>query len=204
MFAKLTGIIDLIEEDTIILEVNGVGYLISIPLSLMANLELGVEQAFYIQTIVNEDSIALYGFKEIQQKRLFNLLITVQGIGPKIALIIIARIALEELQKAILFENVILLKTIQGIGLKGAQRLINELKDKITKINLPNFNISSTLVDNKSFSNIKDATLALQNLGYSNFEINKAMLQLKATITSETSTEKIIKEALTFFVKTLN
>ena len=107
MFAKLKGIVDTIEDDNIVVDVQGVGYLVYIPQSLTALYQENDSVCLFIQTIVKEDSINLYGFNSLSNKKLFNLLITVQGVGPKIALLMLSKMSLADLQKSILLEDVV-------------------------------------------------------------------------------------------------
>jgi Holliday junction DNA helicase RuvA len=199
MFAKLKGRVDYIEEGNLTLDVNGVGYEVFVPTSLMQELSLEQEVNLHVQTLVKEDAIALYGFKDANQKKLFNLLITVQGVGAKIALVILSKMSFQTLQQAIMFEDINTLKTIPGIGIKVAQRLCNELKDKITKISSLNIPQGEVVSVNKSSNQIQDAIMALQGLGYSTFEINKAIAKINTT--EDASSENIIKDVLQYFAK---
>ncbi len=204
MFAKLSGLLDYIDEDNCIVDVSGVGYLVFIPSHYMSLLSSKKEVSLYIQTIVKEDSIALYGFLDVNQKKLFNLLILVQGVGPKIALIMLSKISFDDLQKAIITQDIETLKTIPGVGIKVAQRIINELKDKITKI----FNINDKLNINENSkiqntNQLNEAMIALESLGYSKFEIQKIMSALVGVIDNNTSVEDIIKYALQHISKGL-
>ncbi len=206
MYTKLKGIIEDIEEGSTTLMVNGVGYLIFVPQNVALRIKNGEEKTLYIQTIVKEDSISLYGFLDIDTKNLFNLLITVQGVGPRIGMAILSTLSPRDIAKAIAFEDSATLKQIPGIGLKVAQRLTNELKDKITKLN-----ISSNLSLDKSqakfikapSSNIKEATAVLQGMGFGSLEINNAINAME-DVDKKTTPEDIIKFALKYFGKKQN
>ena len=208
MFAKLKGIVDTIEEDSIVLDVQGVGYLVYIPQSLTALYQENDSVCLFIQTIVKEDAINLYGFNSLSNKKLFNLLITVQGVGPKIALLMLSKMSLADLQKSILLEDVVHLKSIPGVGLKVAQRLINELKDKISHIE--GVSNSSLLLKSTSASSInlgnpliKEVVSALQGLGYSTIEINKAMDFVNTSMQEDITSEELLKLTLQYFAKGL-
>jgi len=201
MFAKLTGILDFFDADGCIVNVNGVGYLVHIPQIYTANFETNQSISLFIQTIVKEDSIALYGFFSNEEKKLFNLLLSVQGVGAKIALNILSKISLHDLQSAILLENTKILQSIPGIGAKVALRIVNELKDKINKIENPNMIL--TTGNRVNSSNLEDAMLALQNLGYSKFELQKIVAKLGEKISNLNSSEDIIKEILQHIAKGL-
>lgn len=201
MISKLIGIIDEIEEDSITLNVNGVGYLVYIPNGSFLGESTSETRSLYIQTLVKEDAINLYGFKDLAQKQLFNLLISVQGVGAKIALLMISKLSPADLQQAIMFEDINVLKSINGIGAKVAQRLITELKDKMSKISLAGSNgieVNSSVPNKDKLNNTNalDAILALEGLGYSKFEITKVISKIQQEISTELTTEELIKEYL--------
>ncbi len=205
MISKLTGTIEDIEEDSITINVNGVGYLVHIPSGIVSVENPECVKSIYIQTIVKEDAINLYGFTNYTQKQLFNLLISVQGVGAKIALLIISRITPEDLQQAILCEDLNILKSINGIGAKVAQRLITELKDKIAKISflrVPNANSQATMSSTLN-NNFFDAIIALEGLGYNKFEISKGLAKIQKSKNTELSTEELIKEYLMYIAQGL-
>lgn len=201
MFAKLIGILDSYDSEGCIINVNGVGYLVHIPQIYLANFQINQNISLVIQTIVKEDSITLYGFFSLEEKKLFNLLLSVQGVGAKIALNILSKISLADLQSAILLENTKILQSIQGIGAKVALRIVNELKDKINKIENSSIILATANLGNKS--NLEDALIALQNLGYSKFELQKIVAHLGEQITKLNSSEDIIKEILQHIAKGL-
>lgn len=208
MISKLSGKIEDIEEDSITMNVNGVGYLVYIPNASFYGESSEEVKSIYIQTIVKEDAINLYGFKSTQQKQLFNLLISVQGVGAKIALLIISKLSPQDLQQAILFEDLSVLKSINGIGAKVAQRLITELKDKISKLSfLPVSDVDLGKIENNtsiaSSSNVIDAISALEGLGYSKFEITKGITKIQKNSNKELSTEELIKEYLVYVAQGL-
>lgn len=205
MFAKLKGVIDFIDDDNIILDVQGVGYQVYVTKQLLEKIVVNNDVALYIQTQVKEDAITLYGFSDLEEKRMFNLLLTVQGIGAKLALVALSKFALPKLQVAILQGNTELLKSIPGVGAKVAQRLATELKDKVSKIS----NVADTI---NKFANdinvtdnniLQDVTVALKGLGYNTFEINKILPSLQELITDKDSSEVALKHALKLMTKGL-
>ncbi|MCX8507138.1 MAG: Holliday junction ATP-dependent DNA helicase RuvA, partial [Alphaproteobacteria bacterium] len=137
MIAKLNGIIDEIGTDQVILLVGGVGYAVQLSertLALCTRLE---PQSFHIEMRMAEDHITLYGFTSGEEKKWFQLLQSVQGVGGRVAMAILGAMAPSDLQQAILAGDSKTLTRANGVGAKLASRLINELKDKVFTIALP-------------------------------------------------------------------
>jgi Holliday junction DNA helicase RuvA len=164
----------------------------------------GENLSLYIQTIVREDAINLYGFKNSSEKQLFNLLISVQGVGAKVALQMMSQLSSTDIAQAILFEDIKTLKSINGVGAKVAQRLVVELKDKITKIeNIPS-NLNSKKVSSAAQnSNISEAMTALLGLGYGRSEITKVLDKIQENNLQPLSSEELIKEFLVYMAQGL-
>ena len=161
MIAKLRGIIDQISEDYIIIDVSGVGYLVYCSSKVLNKLSnKGQTDEILIQTIVREDQITLYGFKEENEKYWFDLLLKVQGVGAKTAIKGLSIMTPEELEMAILSEDKTSLTRIPGIGNKGALRICSELKDKTLNLSI------QTTSSPKQNSNIQDLISGLIGLGY--------------------------------------
>lgn len=172
MIGKLKGILDSIESDKVILDVAGVGYIIYCSGKTLANLPLvGEKASFLIYMQVKEDDISLYGFMDILEKEWFENLITVQGIGPKLALTILSSLDPAQLISAIIEKNKEVFKHISGVGPKLAERIFTELGKKAgLSANLyPNLASKGTIsIENNS--NINDALTALTSLGYNRNE----------------------------------
>lgn len=132
MIALLTGEVKSLHTDKVVLDVNGVGYLITITPASSLNLAMGATISLHTSLVVREDSMTLFGFIEEASRNLFETVQTVSGIGPKVALSIVGALSPDELARAIVHEDVALIEKIPGIGRKGAQRLILELKGKLT------------------------------------------------------------------------
>ena len=165
MIAKLRGIIDQIGEDYVIIDVSGVGYIVFCPTKVLNKLSSkGQLDEILIETIVREDQITLYGFKEEKEKYWFRLLLKVQGVGAKTALKGLSIMTPEELEMAILSEDKTSLTRIPGIGKKGALRICSELKDKTLNISIRNNKQS------KETNNIQDLISGLIGLGYGHHE----------------------------------
>ena len=132
MYAYIKGIITDRNDQQIVIENNGIGYLINCPLGISAELGgLGEEITVYLYQSVKEDDISLYGFSSRDQKEMFLKLITVSGIGPKVAHTICASLSAEQIAAAVMSGNVALLTGVKGLGKKTAERIILELKDKL-------------------------------------------------------------------------
>jgi Holliday junction DNA helicase RuvA len=131
MISMVNGVIRAIASDKAIVDVGGVGLSISITSNTSLTLNIGVSTQFYTSMVVREDSLTLYGFLDDQSRSLFELVQTVSGIGPKVALSIVAALTPAQLAIAVAQENISAIEKVQGIGRKGAQRLILELKGKL-------------------------------------------------------------------------
>jgi len=116
-----------------VIEVNGVGYYVGISLQTFEKLSPGKEVFLYIQQIIREDAHQLYGFCTIIEKEMFNLLISVNGVGPVSALIMLSSLSIEEISSGILSGNSGMLQKVKGIGAKTAERIIVDLRDKVQK-----------------------------------------------------------------------
>jgi Holliday junction DNA helicase RuvA len=196
MIASLSGILKLKNPTDVLIDVNGIGYAVSIPLSTYEKLgDVGSTIILFTYLNVREDAIQLYGFATEEERRLFKLLISVSGIGPKIAQGILSGINVEELKSHILDSNVNSLMTIPGIGRKTAERLIVELRDKIMKT-FPE--IESLPTPGTTSVTIRiEALHALLSLGYNQQVAEKAIrLALKESGSVPFSLEELIKHAL--------
>lgn len=131
MIGYLKGKIISAKPTQIILEVNGVGYLVNISISTFEKISDQNEISLFIHTHVREDALSLYGFYTEAEKEMFELLISISGIGPKVALSILSGISVDELQNAIQTENVSRLVSVPGVGRKTAERVVLELKSKV-------------------------------------------------------------------------
>lgn len=134
MIATLTGEIKSISLDRAIIEVGGVGLSVNLTQNATAHLNLGIVVTFHTSLVVREESLTLYGFLTAESKQLFEQVQTVSGIGPKVAQAILGSLTPEELASAIATENIAAIERVPGIGRKGAQRLILELKGKLSDL----------------------------------------------------------------------
>lgn len=162
MIGFLKGVIISTELDSIVLDVNGVGYLLYCPAKTLSSFAENDKATFFVTTIVKEDSITLYGFTNAEDKKWFTNLQSVQGVGPRMALAILSAMDGNDIITAIVSEDASQFKKISGVGPKLAARIINELKDKKSIVNIP---ISKAIKASTSdFSS--DAVSALINLGF--------------------------------------
>jgi Holliday junction DNA helicase RuvA len=161
MIFSLQGIVQELSPTYAVINVQGVGYYVGISLQTSQNLSLNKETFLFTQQIIREDAHLLFGFNTRLEKEMFNLLISVNGVGAVSALILLSSLSLNEIASAILSGNSVLLQKVKGVGVKTAERIIIDLRDKVQKFNVSEENIS-TFVNNK----IKEEALsALEVLG---------------------------------------
>ena len=192
MIGYLNGIVKFIFEDSCIVDVHGVGYRVYIDSRTRESFNKGQELELFIHTAVREDSITLYGFKSQTDYELFAQLITVSGIGARTALNILAKMSSKDLAMAIWQKNVTALTNLPGIGKKSAQRLILELKDKISTDSMVDDEAAEWTQSDDKGNPLEEASEALSALGYTNSEIAEVFTKAKKSM----STEELVKFAL--------
>ncbi len=166
------------------------------PESDLFTLDINQEIKIYTYLHVREDDMRLFGFKNKESLEFFKKLITVSGVGPKVALGIISKVDTESLCVAIATENVDALKSVPGIGPKMAQKIILELKDKVLKEQTDKINIKVKETNNK---NVEEAMTALEVLGYTHKQIKEVIGKLDINDDSvETIIRKVLKEVQNF------
>jgi len=198
MIARLCGKLADVNFTQCIVDVHGVGYQVFIPMSTFDKLPREEEEvSLFICTQVREDAISLYGFSTMPEKQLFEILIGTTGVGPKLALSILSSMPVESFSSAIINSELDVIKRISGIGKKTAERLIVELKDKLSKVALPGEVNSDTVVsDEKAFA-MEDAIAALEQLGFKRETVRKTLEKIVNSIPSEEATsENFIRKAL--------
>ena len=192
MINYLKGTIDSKKENYIIIDVNSIGYKVFMPENSIKDLSIGSIQKIYTYLRVSEDEINLYGFLSYEELAMFELLISVGGIGSKSAIKILSNIVPSKFALAVISNDINSLKKLPGIGAKTAQRIILELKDKLnTEEAVEEGSIDSS--DLFAEENVKDAIDALKVLGYARYDIEKAFE--KADLKGKT-VEEIIKLGL--------
>jgi Holliday junction DNA helicase RuvA len=168
MISQLTGTVRQLSTEKVVLEVGGVGYLISITPRTSAQITMGSAITLSTTLVVREDSMTLFGFLESKDRDIYEVLQTVSGIGPKVALAITGAMTPDGLAQAIASEDIGAIEKVPGIGKKGAQRLILELKGKLVT--------SNTAPQISSHSAVRDQLLAaLTGLGFSSKESDVAI-----------------------------
>ena len=178
MIASLFGRVRSLQSDRVVIEVGGVGLSVNITAATSARLSLGNDAQFFTSLVVREDSLTLYGFLDDSSRLLFDLVQTVSGIGPKVALSILGVMTPEDLGSAIAQENVKAIERVPGIGHKGAQRLILELKGKI-----PHHSVGPRLGHLPAWR--EQLTSALTSLGFSAKEADVAVANLLLSMQDE-------------------
>ncbi len=170
MIGKLKGIIDSYGEDTVILDVQGVGYLVHCSSRTLQSLpQTGEATVLFIETIVREDMIRLFGFGTSVEQQWFNILLGVQGVGQKVALAILSTLRPAELANAIAMKDKAAIARTSGVGPKLAERICVELKDKAPAFGTLDpsvVKLAGDLDEGRAKGPVKDAISALVNLGY--------------------------------------
>ena len=196
MIGRLSGRLARKSPQSVILDVHGVGYRVSIPLSTFYTLGgEGEEAVLEVSTQVREDAITLFGFATAREKELFEQLIGVSKVGPKLALAVLSGIAVEELCAAIAAGNVARLATVPGIGLKTAERVVLELRGKVGTTAAVQDAPSVPVAGAGTGLAANDAIAALVNLGYRARDAEKAVG--RAAREGDGSLEGLIRQALT-------
>lgn len=206
MIAKLTGLIDSVALNHVIIDVNGVGYLVYASARTLSRIGSahGTKVSLLIETHVREDQITLYGFADTAEKEWFLILCTVQGVGAKVALTILGAIAVEQLPLVIAAQDKAALRQAEGVGDKLATRIVTELKDKAGKMALGSAALqkTSTVKGKESGSALpvkntnSDAVSALINLGYGRAEAFGAVARITQDSNDDMPLGDIIRESL--------
>jgi len=203
MIAYLAGKLLEKRPDSVIIETNGVGYEVFVPLSTYYELgEAGSTAELRIYTYVREDALSLFGFRTERERDLFLKLLAVQGIGAKSAIAMLSGMSTDELIAAIRSDNIAKLSTIPGVGKKTAERMVIELRDKVGKIAMAAGSDGAS-VDASGMtgeSNFDDALSALVNLGYQRVAAEKA-LQAAVKDGTEISVQKLLRRSLQILAK---
>lgn len=188
MFAFIEGKVQIISEGIIALLCNGVGYEIIVSKKISVKNDDNIR--LYTYLVHKEDAMILYGFSSREEKKMFSALISASGVGPKLAMEILSTYSISDLMHILFNKDINLLKKVPGMGLKKAEKLLFELRDKIDKIDI---NISSSSIKNYN-DNESDAIKALISLGFSNNEAVKSLSVIKDK--DNMSIEDLISNAL--------
>lgn len=193
MIAYVEGEIKEIDPTFVVLEANGIGYLIKISLATYSFLKDKKQARVLTHLHIKEDAHTLYGFADKLERKLFLDLISVSGVGPSTGLMVLSSLNAEELQKAIAQEDVRLIQGIKGIGAKTAQRLVLELKDKVLK-DSPTAQLNLNKTQNNKTRD--EALQALVTLGYAKPVAEKTVDAILKSAQEELSVEQLIKRVL--------
>ena len=197
MFYYLKGTVSEIGQSSIILDVGGVGYEVNTSLQTISDLKSGNQAKLYISESIGENNFDLYGFSELKEKRFFELLISVSGVGPKAAISLLSSLRTDSLILAIINDDIRTLTAAPGIGKKIAQRIILELRDKLGA-ELPAVSSISDGIAPQTASSVEDRAVAdaiagLNVLGYSVSEVNPI---IRRTDWTGMTADQIIREVL--------
>ena len=194
MIGMLRGKVWEIQSDRVVLDVHGVGYLLTVSNGLLAKLRPGQDVVLYTHVFLREDELSLYGFASLEEKQLFLEMLGVSGIGPKAAMAILSTFGAAQVQSAIASENLSLLTKVPGIGKKTAQRLVLELKEK--------FKTSLSGLTGTRFEPIdippSAHSEALETLLALGFSLEEARGALGRVVQEGITTEEQVKQALRF------
>ena len=199
MIAKLKGVVDAIDEGGAVIDVNGVGYLVSASSRTLRDLVVGQPATLLVETIVREDAIALYGFLDTAERDWFRILTTVQGVGARVGLSILSTMAPDEIARAIAAGDKASLSRPAGVGPKLAARLATELKDKAAAFGVAPAPARGHEADARAAaasSVNEDAVSALVNLDYRRVEAFGAVARVTQRLGPGAPLDAVIRAAL--------
>ena len=178
----------------LILEVAGIGYLLHIPLSTFEKIPNHGEVTILTQLFIREDQVKMFGFATVEERDLFQLLLSVNGIGPNMAITILSGSTVEDIKRAVINEDAKALEKIKGVGKKTAERIILELKETIKEITTS----ISTGMDVQQKALVSDAVMALISLGYGRSIAEKAVSDAAKKLQTIDNIEVLVREALKY------
>jgi len=200
MIGKLKGTIDSFSEDFVILDVHGVGYQVYCPSRVLQTLPRAGEAAvLFIETIVREDMIRLYGFGQEAEREWFRLLMTVQGVGAKVALALLGILKASEIANAIALSDKATISRAPGVGKRVAERIVSELKDKapgFASVDESTITVAETVAENVASRPVAEAVSALTNLGYGQPQASAAVAKAMQSAGEDATTEQLIRLGL--------
>ena len=191
MYDFIAGKIDRITPTEVVINSNGVGYLLHITLNTFEKIKSENEIKIYAHLIVREDSHTLYGFATTNEREMYVKLVGVNGVGPSTARMILSSLSVDDVVSAISNANIAVLKSIKGIGPKAAQRLIVELQDKLGGIGTD----SAYQLTGES-QVMEEALEALIALGFAKQSVNKILIRITKESGNNLTTEELIKKSL--------
>jgi Holliday junction DNA helicase RuvA len=195
MIGKLTGTVDSITDDAVILDVGGVGYLVQCPSSTLSRLSVGGHASLLIEMKVSEEAIRLYGFAGPEEREWFRLLQTVQSVGAKVALAVLSTLSSRDLQRALALSDKAMIGRAPGVGPKLALRITTELKDKAPAMMMRGEGDMHAPV-HAPRGPAADAVTALVKLGYSEGQAAEAIARATNDLGDDAETGALLREAL--------
>lgn len=200
MIGKLKGLVEAFGDDHVLIDVQGVCYEAHCSSRTLSALpRVGEAAVVFIDMLVREDMIRLYGFASEAEKAWFRLLMTVQGVGARVALAILSALTPSELSSAIALQDKAMVGRANGVGPKLAVRIVTELKGKVPALGAVDagvLGLQAALGEGVAGSNVADAVSALVNLGYSNAQASGAVARVVGREGEDTATEKLIRLGL--------
>lgn len=200
MIGKLRGVIDSYGDDTVVIDVHGVGYLVHCSARTLQSLPSAGEAAtISIETWVREDQIRLYGFASDLEREWFRILTGVQGVGAKVALAILGTLKVADLANAIALGDKAAIARTPGVGQKLAQRLVLELKDKapaFASVDPAVVKLQGDLSERRASTPVSEAVSALVNLGYGEIQASAAVAAAVRSAGDKAKTEELIRHGL--------
>lgn len=191
MYDYIIGTVAELSPTHAVIENHGIGYAINISLQSFSSIDGKSEAKLYLHQVVREDAHLLFGFSTTQERELFRLLISVSGVGANTARLILSSLSVSEIQQAIATENVNLIKQVKGIGLKTAQRIVVDLKDKVVGTD----SVGSQIITSLNNTSRQEALSALVMLGFAKVAADKVLDQIIKT-EGNLPVEGLIKSAL--------
>lgn len=198
MIGQLKGRLESTEDGIALIDCGGVGYSVHCGQHYLAGLEMGETIKLIIETQVREDAITLFGFRSASERNWFRLLVSVQRVGSKMAILMLDRLGTQALQQAIISEDVTLISSVPGVGKKLAERIVTELKEKALKTPV-SADAMSQLTDLAAIPvghAERDAVQALTNLGFSRQDALSAIAKAKAKLSENAKEEDLLKASL--------
>ena len=196
MIAHIQGFLHFKSPEYLVIDVDGIGYQVHVPLSTFYGLpQVGSTVSLHIHTHVREDALQLYGFQSPEEKTLFIRLIGISGIGPRLAVNILSGISPAELVESLGQNNLARLISIPGVGRKTAERIMVELRDKVSSLS-PGHDVTATVKPAANEAMIEDALSALVNLGYKKGVAQRAIENAGKRLEGEITLESLLKESL--------
>jgi len=196
MYDYISGKITSITPTQVVVDISGIGYLLNISLYTFGSLEGKKESKLYVHQIVREDDLQLYGFETVFERFIFSNLLSVSGIGPNTARIVLSYMSPEETRDAILQENEFAFKKVKGVGPKTAKRLIIDLKDKMMKLGEGEASQVQNSAKQTPNNIHSEALSALQALGFVKAKVNKVVNSIVHGTNAPETVEELIKKAL--------